>query len=305
MLVQEILDLYQVMDRPGRVAEAVAELFAAAGTELQITTVTGDKGSTDFVKVRIAGAGVGPTLGVIGRLGGIGARPEQIGFVSDGDGALSALAVGLRLARMRQNGDFLGGDVIVTTHLCTDAPTEPHDPVPFMDSPVEIATMNEYEVDGEMSAILSIDTSRGNRICNRNGFAISPTVKEGWILRVSEGLLDVMQQVTGSLPMVLPITMPDITPYGNNLYHFNSIMQPATSTASPVVGVAITSEVPVAGCATGVTNLTQLDQVGRFVIEAAQSYGSGKLEFYDPSDWEVCQKRYGKMTHLQTLGRKK
>ncbi|MGO0916215.1 DUF1177 family protein, partial [Clostridioides difficile] len=32
--------------------------------------------------------GDAPTLGILGRLGGIGARPEVIGFVSDGDGAL-------------------------------------------------------------------------------------------------------------------------------------------------------------------------------------------------------------------------
>ncbi|MEE2046078.1 DUF1177 family protein [Nocardiopsis tropica] len=30
--------------------------------------------------------GSAPTLGILGRLGGLGARPEQIGFVSDGDG---------------------------------------------------------------------------------------------------------------------------------------------------------------------------------------------------------------------------
>ena len=35
----------------------------------------------------------------------------------------------------------------MATHICPHAPTRPHDPVPFMDSPVDIATMNEYEVD--------------------------------------------------------------------------------------------------------------------------------------------------------------
>lgn len=100
--------------------------------------------------------------------------------------------------------------------------------------------MNRYEVDPSMDAILSVDTTKGNRIINIRGFAITPTVKEGWILRVSEDLLDIMQYVTGRMPAVVPITMQDITPYGNGIYHLNSIMQPATTTNAPVVGVAIT-----------------------------------------------------------------
>ena len=32
--------------------------------------------------------------------------------------------------------------------------------------------MNEAEVDGDMDAILSVDTTKGNRIINHRGFAI-------------------------------------------------------------------------------------------------------------------------------------
>ena len=81
-----------------------------------------------------------------------------------------------------------------------------------MDSPVDMATMNKYEVDPAMDAILSVDTTKGNRIINHRGFAISPTVKEGYILRVSEDLLDVMSITTGRLPVVFAITTQDITP---------------------------------------------------------------------------------------------
>ena len=51
-----------------------------------------------------------------------------------------------------------------------------------------------------------------------------------------------MEQTTGKLPVTFPLTIQDITPYGNGLYHFNSILQPATATRAPVVGIAITSE---------------------------------------------------------------
>lgn len=62
----------------------------------------------------------------------------MIGLVSDADGAITAIAVALKLADMRRNGDILDGDVIIATHICPNAPTQPHDPVPFMGSPVDM-----------------------------------------------------------------------------------------------------------------------------------------------------------------------
>lgn len=278
--------------------------------EISVTRVQGESGFTDFVKAVIPGktgkrsGGSAPTLGVIGRLGGIGARPEMIGLVSDGDGACAAIAVAMKLGSMATKGDVLPGDVVVTTHICPYAPTEPHDPVPFMGSPVDMATMNELEVDPSMDAILSIDTTKGNRVINHRGFAISPTVKEGYILRVSESLLDIMSVTTGRLPVTFPITTQDITPYGNGVYHMNSILQPATATSAPVVGVAITAETPVPGCATGATHAIDVEGAVRFVIEVAKSFGAGKCDFYDAEEFARLIDLYGTMKHLQTLGRK-
>lgn len=39
-----------------------------------------------------------------------------------------------------------------------------------MGSPVDMATVNREEVDGELDAILSIDTTKGNRVINHRGF---------------------------------------------------------------------------------------------------------------------------------------
>ncbi len=170
--------------------------------------------------------GVASTLGIIGRLGGIGARPTRIGLVSDGDGAIAAIAAALELAEMQRKGDTLPGDVIVTTHICPNAPTRPHDPVDFMDSPIDDVTMNDNEVVPEADAILSIDTTKGNRIINHKGYALSPTVKEGYILRVAEDLLRIMEMTSGRPAVTFPITTQDITPYGNGVHHLNSILQP-------------------------------------------------------------------------------
>lgn len=314
MLLKEILEIYELIDHPGKPGRGIVALLKQSGAKkVVLKEIKEKKGSTEFIKVVIPGkkgkisGGKAPTLGVIGRLGGVGARPEMIGLVSDGDGAFCALSIALKLTRMAKKGDALDGDIILATHVCTNAPTTPHEPVPFMGSPVELATMNAFEVDQEMEAILSIDTSRGNRIINHAGFAISPTAKEGYILRISEDLLSLMEQTTGKLPATFPITIQDITPYGNELYHFNSIMQPTVATGAPVVGVALTAEVPVAGCATGVSNVTSIDAVGRFVIEVAQRFGKGTCLFYDKDEYKKMVELYGNLKHLQTnpLSKKK
>ena len=53
---------------------------------------------------------------------------------------------------------------------------------------------------------------------------------------------------TGRLPYVFPLATQDITPYGNNVHHLNSVLQPCTATDAPGVCVAITTEVRVPGC---------------------------------------------------------
>lgn len=207
------LKAFDLLDDAHVNGEVVASLLREEGLEeVEVTRISTEKGATDFIRIYVPGSsgkrkgGQSQTLGIIGRLGGIGARPQRIGLVSDADGAVAALAVALKLARMRARDDQLPGDVIIATHICPRAPVIPHDPVPFMGAPVDMVTMNRHEVSRDMDAVLSLDTTKGNRIMNRRGFAITPTVKEGYILRVSEDLLDLMQVVTGQLPAVLAIT---------------------------------------------------------------------------------------------------
>lgn len=310
MLMKQILDIYDLLDRSDASGNIMADYLKSLGdANVEVTRIDGAKGSTDMIRITISGSrgknagGEAPTLGVLGRLGGLGARPEQIGFVSDGDGALVALSIAAKLLDMKNKGDGLEGDVVICTHICPNAPTSPHKPVPFMGSPVDMATVNRHEVDGRLDAILSVDTTKGNRIINNRGFAISATVKEGYILRVSEDLLDIMQTTTGKLPHVFAVSMQDITPYGNSLYHLNSILQPATATDAPVVGVAITTEAAVAGCATGASHITDLEETARFVLETAKAYGCGQCSFYNEEEFARMKEKYGEMKQLQTLGR--
>lgn len=310
MLIKQIIELFDILDSPVASGKDVERYLAALHPQasIQVYPLVGPKGSTDMVKVRIPGkrgkssGGSAPTLGILGRLGGLGARPEMTGFVSDGDGALAALAVAAKLLDMQVKGDFLEGDVLVSTHVCPDAPTRPHDPVPFMDSPVEMSQVNKEEVSDDLDAILSVDTTKGNRIINTRGIAISPTVKEGYILPASDDLLNILQITTGRLPHVFALSTLDITPYGNELYHLNSILQPSTATPAPTVGVAIAAETMVPGCATGASHFTDVEEAARFLLETAKAFGKGQCSFYDAEAFQQTVDRYGSMAHIQTLG---
>lgn len=309
MALKQVLDVYEILDDIHVNGEVVTEYAKSKGIlDATYTRVDEGKGPTDFIRLVIPGrngklnGGKAPTLGIIGQLGGIGARPERIGFVSDGDGALSAVATAIKLIDMVGKGDQIDGDVIVSTHICPTAPTMPHDPVPFMGSPVDMATNVKLTVDPDMDAILSVDTTKGNRILNKRGFALTPTVKAGYILHISEDLLQIQQTSTGELPCVLALTTQDITPYGNGLYHMNSILQPCCETDAPVVGVAITTESSVPGCATGATHEVDVAEVVQFCVEAAKEFTAGKCSFYDKDEFEMIQKLYGSMKVLQTRG---
>jgi len=307
MALQQVLEALELLD--GWVSGAeVAALLGERGLRVETTRVDDGGGATTFVQASVPGSagrtagGTAPTTGIVGRLGGVGARPDRVGMVSDADGAVAAVAAALKLAAMAAKGDVLPGDVILATHICPDAPTQQHDPVPFMGTPVPMDEMNRHEVHPDMEAILSIDATKGNRILNHRGIAITPTVKDGYILPVAPGLIDIAEWVTGRPAAVLPLSTYDITPYGNGLYHVNSILQPAVATSAPVVGVALTAETAVPGSATGANHPADLAEAVRFCLEAAKGFGAGTLQFFDPDEFALAVKTYGIMTHLQTDG---
>ena len=310
MLLEEITTIFDLIDSPEANGESIVEIWESQDGKViaETQTVKGDGGSTDFVKLHVPGSsgnlngGDAPTIGVIGRLGGVGARPSAIGAVSDADGAIVAVSLGLKLSKMLSRGDVLPGDVIISTHICPNSPAQPHDPVDFMGSPVDMKTMNDLEIDDSMDAILSIDATKGNRIINERGFAISPTVKEGYILRPSEDLLRIMGLVTGKPPVTFPLTTQDITPYGNDLHHINSILQPATATSSPVVGVATTSGAVVPGIGTGVNYPLELEATTRFCLETAKEFTLESCNFYSSEEFDRLIRLYGSMKKFQTLG---
>lgn len=308
MSLRQTLQVYELLDDPAADGAKIVELFRPfrdLGVAVETTTVV-EQRRADFVNILIPGTagrtsgGTAPTLGLIGRNGSIGGRPTLPGMVSDADGAITVIAAALRLAEMKRRGDRLAGDVRVATHLCTEGEVEPHDPVDFIAMPCSSATMNRHEVSPDMEAILSVDTSKGNRVLNRRGFAITPTARQGYLLRTSPDLLRLMENATGRDAAVLPITLQDITDYDNGLYHINSIMQPHVATPAPVVGVPICAQVSVAGSATGASHEVDIAEAVRFCIEVAKAYGVGRCRFFDPVEFEYLVRTYGSLTTLQS-----
>ena len=167
MLLKQVIEAFSLIDDPGISGQGVATRLwkVDPDAKIDVQTVKGAEGSTDFLKLFVPGStgraagGNSRTLGIIGKLGGVGARPEKIGAVSDADGAIVVIALGLKLLEMQRKGDVLQGDIIISTHICPRSPVMPHKPVPFMGSPVDMATMNEIELDERMDGILSIDLS--------------------------------------------------------------------------------------------------------------------------------------------------
>ncbi|MCK8168198.1 DUF1177 domain-containing protein, partial [Erwinia amylovora] len=91
-------------------------------------------------------------------------------------------------------------------------------------------------------------------------------------LRVSEDLLRILETTSGRPAVTFPVTTQDNTPYGNGVYHLNSIMQPATATDVPVVGVAFCSDSVVPGCATGASHEVDIALAVKFVVEVAKEF---------------------------------
>jgi len=310
--LKHLIEVIDLLENPKVCGETVRQFFEKKKLldtiEIHVEEVSETTGHTDFIKIVISGSrgkqngGSAPTLGIVGRLGGVSARPVLVGMVSDADGAIVALAAAYKIAEMKKRGDVLAGDVIVATHICPNAPIKPHKPVPMMSSPVDIFELLKREADPRMNAILSIDATKANWIIKHTGFAITPTVKEGWILKPSPDLVDIYTRVTGEPPVIVPITMQDILPFTTPVYHINSIVQPWIYTTAPVVGVATTTRVPVPGSATGATNIWALEQATRFVVEVAKDYTAYKAKFYDEEEWKKIIEVHGSIREILRKG---
>ena len=184
MLLKEILNVYDLLDSATANGDAVANYLKSirASANVEVVHIDTPKGSNRCRPracrryKRTQRGWFRSPIGLMGWLGGIGARPGAVGYVSDGDGALVALAIAAKLLDMQNKGDRLEGDVYLATHICPCAPTRPHDPVPLMDSePFRDQVKREAFASAEqIDALMSCDTTKGNHIINARGLRSPP-----------------------------------------------------------------------------------------------------------------------------------
>lgn len=292
-MASSIIRIIDLLDSPRVEEREVEELVRVCrDSQVEFERLKSERGETLFTRI-IFDFGRGRSIGVIGRLGGVGARPSMIGLVSDADGAIVSLAVAERIARMCSKREDLVGRFVITTHISTHSPARPEKPVPMMDSPVDMYELVKREVGYAADAFISIDATKGNRVIKIRGFAITPVVKRGWILRPTDEVLDIYSWVSGRPPVLVPITMQDIVPYTTPVKHINSILQPWVYTDSPVMGVAITSETVIPGSATGVTDLASLESAARFVLEISKRFNRRELELYYEEEYKTLIEYHG------------
>lgn len=81
MLIKQVIELIDILDSPSASGAAVEQYLRAIDPQanIEVYALQGPKGKTDMVKVRIPGTrgkssgGSAPTIGLLGRLGGLGA----------------------------------------------------------------------------------------------------------------------------------------------------------------------------------------------------------------------------------------
>ena len=99
---------------------------------------------------------------------------------------------------------------------------------------------------------------------------------------------------------MFPLATQDITPYGNDVHHLNSVLQPCTAPTAPVVGVAITAETMVQD-APQAAHAADLEEAARFMLEVAKAFGRGQCSYdkgVNMQDYRSFWRRYEAVCRL-------
>ncbi|MGI9386209.1 MAG: DUF1177 family protein [Methyloligellaceae bacterium] len=306
-MLREILDVLDFLDDARNGAEPFIELLPDGPQTAEITPFESDIGRTDFIKILFPGksgkssGGDAPTTGIIGSNGGLRLPGPYPGLASDADGCIVGLAAALHMVRAHARGQELAGDVLISTHICQQARPVPHDPYPFVMSPLPSSEKHPRLVDERMDAILTPETCKSNKMLSHLGFAVTPPVREGFILRPHASILHIMEMVTGKAPVVFPITMQDVTPYELGVHHICGMVLPSIFSTAPVIGVPLVTASQTHPSATGTQQPMVLEATARFCIEVATSFGNGDCEFYYASDFEGMVESFSAMRGWQRI----
>ncbi len=308
-MLREFMDVLDFLDDARNGAAAFAALLPDGPHVVEITPFESDIGKTDFIKILFpgkngkSGGGDARTTGIIGSNGGLRLPGPYPGLASDADGCVVGLSCALALARKHHRDQQLAGDVLISTHICQQAHPVPHDPFPFVMSPLPSSEKHPRLVDERMDAILTPETCKGNKMASHLGFAVTPPVREGFILRLHETILHAMEMVTGKPAAVFPITMQDVTPYELGVHHICGMVLPSIFSTAPVIGVPLVTEIQTHPSATGTQQPMVLESAARFCLEVATGFGNGDYHFHYPGDFEGMVEAFGAVRGWQRIAK--
>ncbi|MEM0165758.1 MAG: DUF1177 domain-containing protein [Saccharolobus sp.] len=249
-------------------------------------------GDVIFIKALYKGNGKN-RVEVLGRLGAIQMQGINKGLVSDADGAIVTLATILELINLMEKGIYLEVDVSLITNISLRAKLIPHKPFDFMVPQIGLDEALKEEVDPKANLILSIDSTKGNRIAKFDDFAITHVIKNGYILKVSDEVIDIYNRVTGHEVYIIPLTTGDLVPLDFNIYHISTLVTPWLYTESPVIGIGTVSKQVIPGYVTGVINWEMLEHASRFCLEMLKFVEQGG-KVYDEAELEELERKIGK-----------
>ncbi|QIW22735.1 DUF1177 domain-containing protein [Sulfolobus sp. S-194] len=249
-------------------------------------------GEVPYIKVLYKGEGK-DKIEILGRLGAIQMVGTNKGLVSDADGAIITLTTLLELLNLMDKGITFDIDILFVTNLATKAKLIPHKPFDFMVPLMGLDDALKIEVDPTASFILSIDSTKGNRLAKYDDFALTHVVKDGYILKLHDNIIDIYNRVTEHEIYMISLTTGDLTPLDYNVYHISTLISPWLYTSSPVLGLATVSKQVIPGYETGVQNLTMLEHASRFCIELIKYLEKGG-KVYNENELMELESKLGK-----------
>ncbi|MEJ2776244.1 DUF1177 domain-containing protein [Sulfolobus sp. SCGC AB-777_L09] len=284
MMLKSLMEAIEVLESKDPLSILRSKLKDVEYEEKKIGEVT-------FIKAYYKGGGK-DRIEILGRLGAIQMQGINKGVVSDADGAIITLAVLFELLNLREKGIEFDIDVSLITNISLKAKLIPHKPFDFMVPLVGLDEALKEEVDPKASLILSIDSTKGNRLAKFDDFALTHVIKDGYILKLSDEVIDIYNRVTGHEIYLIPLTTGDLTPLDFNVYHISTLVSPWLYTSSPVIGIATVSKQLIPGYVTGVMNIDMLEHASRFCLEVIKFIeGGGKV--YNEEELKVLKELLG------------
>lgn len=310
-MLEQLSKAFNSCDMPEVNGTRLVEYLNSLGAcEVQVLDVCGLNRTYKTLKVTISGThgaisgGNSPTLGIIGQCGGQSLSQKTKEHIPDYIGTNVVLFAAARILKMIKSGNTLRGDVILSVQISSDSPASV---TSKCKEPCKKA-LTHSEVSLLMDAVISIGSYRGGKIGNSKGIAISPTVKEGYILKTSDDLWNLAKRKMGVSPMGLPLSQQDIIPFEKGLPQAHTILQPSTATSAPVIGIAIQNEM-ISGKRIDTSLLEKIEisehiieSMGHFLVDVATAFTNNECSFFDEQEYTLLRTSYGDMSHFQHIG---